>query len=64
MNSLLNEIAKVAIVWVLGLVYLWFFMSFVFSFSEMSVAEMAAGVTYALCTVPLYEKLKNIFGLQ
>lgn len=53
-----------AVALVLGLVCMWFVLSFAWSADEMSVAEKAAGVVYGILMVPLYEGIKRVLRLQ
>ena len=64
MKRMLNESAKTAIALVLGLVCLWFVMSFAWSLDDMSLAECVFGAVYVLSVVPLYEGIKRLLGLR
>lgn len=55
--------ARAALMALMVLVYLWFVLSLAWTPGEMSTAEKAAGVAYALLMVPAYEGLKRILGL-
>lgn len=64
MKAILNEVAKMAIAIVLGLVYGWFCLSFAWSLDDMSTAEKVAGVLYGFLMVPMYEGMKRMLGLR
>ena len=49
---------------VLGLVGMWFVLSFAWSADEMTVAEKAAGVVYGILMMPMYEGIKRILRLR
>lgn len=49
---------------VLGLVYMWFALSFAWSLGDMSVAEKIAGVAYAFLMMPIYEGIKKLLRLS
>ncbi len=60
MMRILKELAKIATAIVLGSIYMWFFLSFAWSFDEMSSSERTAGMLYILIltTVPAYYSFK------
>lgn len=64
MKSVLNELIKVAIALVLGLVFMWFLLSLSWSRDEMSVAERVVGVVYMMLAVPCYYGIKKVLGLR
>lgn len=64
MKSILNERAKMAIALVLGLVFMWFLLSFSWSRDEMNAAEQVVGVVYMMVSVPCYYGIKKVFGLR
>ena len=64
MKTFLNEAAKLAIAVVLGMVCLWFLLSFKWSLDEMSTLEKVVGVVYGFVMVPLYCGIKKALGLQ
>lgn len=64
MKSIMNEMAKTAIALVLGLIGMWFLLSFAWSADEMSVAEKAAAVIWSILVVPMYEGIKRVAGLR
>ncbi len=49
---------------VLGLVYMWFALSFAWSLDDMSVVEKIAGVAYAFLMMPIYEGIKRLLRLS
>lgn len=64
MKKFFNELAKVAIAIVLGLIGMWFLLSFSWSHDEMSMAEKVAGVLYSMVALPCYYGIKNVLGLR
>ena len=64
MRRLFKECVKMAIAMVLGLVYMWFALSFAWSFEDMSVAEIVAGVVYAMAMMPVYYGMKRALRLD
>ena len=64
MKKIISETLKMAVALVLGLVGMWFVLSFAWSAEEMSVAEAAAGVVYFILMVPLYEGIKCVLRLR
>ena len=48
----------------LGLVYMWFALSFAWSLDDMSTAEKVIGIVYAFAMVPVYFKLTEVMGLR
>ena len=64
MKTFLNEVAKLTIAVVLGMVYLWFLLSFKWSLDDMSTLEKVVGVVYAFVMVPLYCGIKRVLGLR
>ena len=64
MKKIISETLKMAVALVLGLVGMWFVLSFAWSAEEMSVAEAAAGVVYFILMVPLYEGIKWVLRLR
>lgn len=52
------------IVMMLGLVYMWFVLSFAWSLDDMSVTEKIAGVAYAFLMMPIYEGIKRLLRLS
>lgn len=49
---------------VLGLVYVWFVLSFAWNLDDMSMTEMIMGVAYVLLMMPMYEGVKRLLGLE
>ncbi len=64
MKKIYSETLKTVVALVLGLVCMWFVLSFAWSADEMSVAEKAAGVVYCILMMPLYEGIKRILRLR
>ena len=64
MKKIITETVKMSVALVLGLVCMWFVLSFAWSAEEMSVAEAAAGVVYFILMVPLYEGIKRVLRLR
>ena len=60
MKQFLKEVAKMAVAVVLGLIYLWFLLSFKWSIEDMSTLEKCAGIVYCLVMVPVYYKLTDV----
>lgn len=58
------EAVKIPVAAVLGLVYIWFALSFAWSLDDMSVAEKVLGVAYAFLMMPIYEGIKRLVGLK
>lgn len=52
MKKIFKEAVKMLVAVVLGLVYMWFALSFAWSLDDMSVAEKIAGVAYAFLITP------------
>ena len=64
MKTIISETVKTVVALVLGLVGMWFVLSFVWSADEMSVAEKAAGVLWSILVVPMYEGIKRVLRLR
>lgn len=64
MKSIMNEMAKTAIALVLGLIGMWFLLSFQWSPADMSPAEKVAGAVYCIVMVPAYYGIKRVTGLR
>ncbi len=64
MKKIYSETLKMSVALVLGLVCMWFVLSFAWSAEEMTVAEAAAGVVYFILMVPLYERIKCVLRLR
>ena len=64
MKTIFSETVKTVVALVLGLVGMWFVLSFAWSLDEMSVAEKAAGVVYGILMVPMYEGIKRVLRLR
>lgn len=60
MNTIMKEAAKMLVALVLGLIYMWFALSFAWSFDDMSTAEKAFGIVYGFMMIPMYEGLKAL----
>ncbi len=63
MKKIYSETLKTVVALLLGLVCMWFVLSFAWSAEEMSVAEKAAGVVYGILMVPMYEGIKCVLRL-
>lgn len=61
---ILDEVVKLLTAVVLGLVYMWFVLSFAWSLDDMSVTERIIGVTYIFLVMPIYEGVKRLMGLD
>ncbi len=64
MKKIFKEAVKMLLAVVLGLVYMWFALSFAWSLDDMSVAEKIAGVAYAFLMMPIYEGIKRLLRLS
>lgn len=64
MKRILKEIMKMLTALMLGMVYMWFVLSFAWSPDDMSVAEKVAGVAYTFLMMPLYGGIKRLLGLS
>ena len=64
MKKIISETLKMSFALLLGLVGMWFVLSFAWSADEMSVAEKAAGVVFFILMVPLYEGIKRVLRLR
>lgn len=64
MKTIISETVKTVVALVLGLVGMWFVLSFAWSADEMSVAEKAAGVIWSILVVPMYEGIKRVLRLR
>ena len=64
MKKIISETVKMAVALLLGMVCMWFVLSFAWSLDEMSVAEKAAGVVYFILMMPLYEGIKRVLRLR
>ena len=49
---------------VLGLIYLWFLLSFKWSIEDMSTLEKCVGIVYGFVMVPVYYKLTDVMKLR
>ena len=64
MKRVLKEVAKMAIAIVLGLIYMWFVLSFKWSHDDMSTLEKCIGIVYSFAMVPGYYKLTDVMKLR
>lgn len=64
MIKLLNELLKVLVALVLGMVFMWFFLSFAWCREDMSFVEQFLGVVYMVLAVPCYYGIKKLLGLR
>ena len=60
----MKSILKYSIAFVLGLIYMWFILSFGWSLDDMSLAERTAGVIYIHAMIPMYDGIKKMTGLR
>lgn len=54
----MKTILKMTLATFLGLIYLWFLLSFAWSLDEMSVTEKLIGIIYSVLIIPVYEGIK------
>lgn len=64
MKRIFKEAVKMLVAVVLGLVYMWFALSFAWSLDDMSVVEKIAGVAYTFLMMPIYEGIKKLLRLS
>lgn len=64
MKKIFKEAVKMLVAVVLGLVYMWFALSFAWSLDDMSVVEKIVGVAYAFLMMPIYEGIKRLLRLS
>lgn len=64
MKKVLTETAKMLFALALGLIYMWFALSFAWSLDDMSTAEKVAGVIYCFAVMPIYEGIKRLLRLD
>lgn len=64
MKKFFKEVAKLLIAVLLGLVYMWFALSFAWSLDDMSMVEKLVGVVYTAIVMPLYYGIKKVLRLQ
>ncbi|MGN1263975.1 MAG: hypothetical protein ACI4TW_08050 [Prevotella sp.] len=64
MKKIFKEAVKMLVAVVLGLVYMWFALSFAWSLDDMSVVEKIAGVAYAFLMMSIYEGIKKLLRLS
>ena len=57
---MMKEAAKMLVGLGLGLIYMWFVLSFAWSFDEMSVSEKAIGIVCCFMMIPMYEGIKAL----
>ena len=64
MKKVLKAGVRFLIAITMGLVYMWFLLSFAWSLDEMSLLEKCIGIIYGFVMVPLYYKLTDAMGLR
>lgn len=64
MKWIFTEAVKMLVAVMLGLVYMWFVLSFAWSLDDMSVAEKIMGVAYAFMMMPIYYGIKKLLKLS
>lgn len=64
MKQFLKEVAKMAIAVMLGLIYVWFLLSFKWSIEDMTTLEKCVGIVYGVVMVPVYYKLTDVMKLR
>lgn len=60
MKKVLKEAAKMLLAVALGLIYMWFLLSFKWCFDDMSTAEKVVGIAYGFVMVPMYYGIKAL----
>lgn len=64
MRRAIKTLGKLLLAVVLGLVYIWFALSFAWSAEEMSTTERFIGVVYCCSACPIYYALKCLLRLD
>lgn len=64
MKRFMKAVLRFMLAFLLGVVGMWFVLSFAWSSDEMSVAEKAVGVVYGILMVPLYEVITRVLRLR
>ncbi|NPD91678.1 hypothetical protein [Xylanibacter muris] len=64
MTRIFKEAVKLLTAVVLGLVYMWFLLSFTWSLDDMSVGEKIMGVAYIFLMMPIYSGIKRLLRLS
>lgn len=64
MKKIFKEVAKFLVAIVLGLVYMWFVLSYAWSIDEMSQTEKILGMAYIIIMVPMYCCIKRFLRLS
>ena len=64
MKKVLKAGIRFLIAITMGLVYMWFLLSFAWSIDDMSTLEKCVGIVYGFVMVPLYYKLTDAMGLR
>lgn len=64
MTRIFKEAVKLLTAVVLGLVYMWFLLSFTWSLDDMSVGEKIMGVAYTFLMMPIYSGIKRLLRLS
>ena len=64
MKKVLKAGVRFLIAITMGLVYMWFLLSFKWSLDDMSTIEKIVGIVYAIVMVPGYFKLTEVMRLR
>lgn len=64
MKKVLKAGMRFLIAVAMGLVYMWFLLSFKWSLDDMSTLEKCVGIVYSFVMVPMYFKLTDVMGLR
>ena len=64
MKKVLKAGVRFLIAIMMGLVYMWFLLSFKWSLDDMSTLEKCIGIVYSLAMVPGYYKLTDVMKLR
>lgn len=64
MKKVLKAGIRFLIAITMGLVYMWFLLSFKWSLDDMSTIEKIVGIVYAIVMVPGYFKLTEVMRLR
>lgn len=64
MMTIMKAAVRFLIAVVMGLVYMWFMLSFKWCLDDMSTLEKVVGIVYAIVMVPGYFKLTEVMKLR
>ena len=62
--KIMKAAVRFLIAFVMGLIYMWFLLSFKWSIDDMSTIEKVVGIVYAIVMVPGYFKLTEVMRLR